>query len=503
MVLDAHILSKSQHNELSTLHHIHRGDTSIEALSKQLSIPKNTIKSYIYRLNDAFCFYLGLPDYLQASYHGVISIQDNYKKNSSHYFNQIKLKYLKQSHEFNILVSLATCPTTNMHSLTEKLVLSRSYVARLIKKFNKKSQLFGFEIVEYNESLHFKGNEVAIRLYLYLLLSDSFQVIEWPFENLKPEKLQYLLPITHQKSNTHISQTKKTFILMLVSILQNRLKQNQILPIPSKNVTDIFTLIQQNFDVTTEFPMIVFDEANIENQTNEKYYFNFFIRIFVPDTIPAIENIQLGEVFAHSNLKVTNFALELTERIEQTLSFSFSKTDKYLFVYYLTVLCTFYQIFGDSCTDFLYLRFQPKQIESDKNEMYKLIESVFHEVCSTFFTSLILPSLGDPVDSYFSQTIYHLVDMSLNAKIMIYIQLSQEFTAEAFVTKKLKTFFNSDYISITNDFSKADLLITDTAELLKEQIVTYHMNSLVDPNQWSGLLSLINKLILEKFFITQ
>lgn len=108
--------------------------------------------------------------------------------------------------------------------------------------------------------------------------------------------------------------------------------------------------------------------------------------------------------------------------------------------------------------------------------------------------------ISDPRHAaYTSSMLYSLSISEKQTQIQLYIQMNKDFIATYALQNRLQGFFNSDNIFITNDYSKADIVVTDSLEVSdSEDKLIFYFDSLSNEDAWEHLLILIRKLYLKK-----
>ncbi|EJE1659366.1 helix-turn-helix domain-containing protein, partial [Listeria monocytogenes] len=144
-----------------------------------------------------------------------------YYKINAKYSNQealdtfycLKLFYLKKSLSFELIVKLGTQGKTLLSDLIVELSVSASYLLRVIKKISILLQKFDFTInIDKFNRLTLSGDEKKIRTFLFTLLSDSFQNIEWPFKNISRIEIQKIMTAGSVSSLKQLEDSRKELL---------------------------------------------------------------------------------------------------------------------------------------------------------------------------------------------------------------------------------------------------------------------------------------------------
>jgi hypothetical protein len=199
-------------------------------------------------------------------------------------------------------VLLGTRGKTSLKQLQQDMLLEESTFYRVKSAANKFVKPFGFEVVTDKQSdVSFSGDEIAIRMFLYALLTDSYQSIEWPFERFTQDEMTSLLDWNTQHYLTQNSNTKNSLIYFMYAIMFIRtgLVDNDL--ISDEHDIEIMRYLQDKKDFTDVFSKDISSRLNPEYVEQERLLFNFFTRIFISDLIPPQNKFDLGAEFLKLN----------------------------------------------------------------------------------------------------------------------------------------------------------------------------------------------------------
>jgi hypothetical protein len=92
-----------------------------------------------------------------------------------------------------------------------------------------------------------------------------------------------------------------------------------------------------------------------------------------------------------------------------------------------------------------------------------------------------------------------LLEVENRSKTYIYIQIYKEFSTKFMISHMIASVFNAENVVITDDFRKADLVITDSLEQAgRAQRNIYFFDSLKNHDQWKEILQAIQAIQLKK-----
>ncbi|EGO2598963.1 M protein trans-acting positive regulator [Enterococcus faecalis] len=476
--------------ELSVLFFIiNKEQTTASEISHELAITKRAVSETLSTINNHFEEYQNLKDFIVIKKSGSVQIQSTFRTKALDSAYNLKLQLLKKNTLFNYTILLLTRTSLDQKEVIEELFISTSYLNKLTHTLNGFFSPFNFTIAIVQGQYSLVGNEMNIRLFSYLFLQDSFQDIEWPFNNISLESIRENVPEeilidSHKRSNT-----KNRSLYILYAILQNRVKnQNYVIQPTNKLIQALFIMIQENFDVALIFQQNRFSSLEKDVKKTEIDYFNFLSRIFISDIIPKKDKINLGRKFSKENHPYCTLSIEILRASSVLINDHTSKNDYFLFHYYITLFNTFYFLVGDTLDSFTSLFFPPLSFHSH----------VQNEYMSTIKTNLASLTISENHKKFLSNLLYTLYTSEMKSEVTIYLQLSKDFTASFFIENQLSNLFNSEQIMITDNYSLSDVIITDTLERTASNKKIFYLDSIDNENKWKELLFLIQNTYLDK-----
>ncbi|OSQ73928.1 helix-turn-helix domain-containing protein, partial [Listeria monocytogenes] len=241
--------------ELSVLFFIiNKEQTTASEISHELAITKRAVSETLSTINNHFEEYQNLKNFIVIKKSGSVQIQSTFRTKALDSAYNLKLQLLKKNTLFNYTILLLTRTSLDQKEVIEELFISTSYLNKLTHTLNGFFSPFNFTIAIVQGQYSLVGNEMNIRLFSYLFLQDSFQDIEWPFNNISLESIRENVPEeilidSHKRSNT-----KNRSLYILYAILQNRVKnQNYVIQPTNKLIQALFIMVQENFDVALIF----------------------------------------------------------------------------------------------------------------------------------------------------------------------------------------------------------------------------------------------------------
>lgn len=476
--------------ELSVLFFIiNKNQTTTSKISQELELSKRTVRETLSTINAHFEEHQQLKGFIEIQKSGSVRIHSSFKAQAIDAAYNLKLQLLKKNTLFNYTILLLTRTSLDQTEVIDKLFISASYLNKLTHALNEFFSGFHFTIATVKGQYSLVGNEMNIRLFSYLFLQDSFQDIEWPFQNISLESIRKNVPGEILMDSHKRSNTKNRSLYILYAILQTRVKsQKYVIQPTNKLIQTLFKMVQENFDIALIFQQNRFGSLEKDVKKTEIDYFNFLSRIFISDIIPKKEKINLGKTFSKENHPYCTLSIEIL-RVSSTLINDQTSEDDYcLFHYYITLFNTFYFLVGDTLDSFTSLFIPSLSYHSH----------VQNEYMSTIRTNLASLTISENHKKFLSNLLYTLYTSEIKSEVTIYLQLSKDFTASFFIENRLSNLFNPEQIMITDNYSLSDVVITDTLERTESNKKIFYLDSIDNENRWKELIFLIQNTYLDK-----
>ncbi|EIO3401294.1 helix-turn-helix domain-containing protein, partial [Listeria monocytogenes] len=350
-LIDSHSLKKL------TLFNLVYRETSLNNtyLSEKISISPRSVNRYIHTLNDEIFSLCNKNDFLQVDGLTYYKINAKYSNQEAlDTFYCLKLFYLKKSLSFELIVKLGTQGKTLLSDLIVELSVSASYLLRVIKKISILLQKFDFTInIDKFNRLTLSGDEKKIRTFLFTLLSDSFQNIEWPFKNISRIEIQKIMTAGSVSSLKQLEDSRKE---LLFAIIYTRVSSKRYIKKPDPYIEDIFNILSKTEN--TNIPPI---SANFigqsENQAIEILYYNFMVSVFISNTLSTSWKQNIGEQIYHKNHEVIKFCKGLINAIQEEKQVQLDIADKHIELYKFVLFYVLLLDFQLDSSPFLTLTF--------------------------------------------------------------------------------------------------------------------------------------------------
>ena len=97
-----------------------------------------------------------------------------------------------------------------------------------------------------------------------------------------------------------------------------------------------------------------------------------------------------------------------------------------------------------------------------------------------------------------SQLLYTLSVSEKKVQVRIYLQIIKDFYANYFIKTRLSSLYNTNAISITEDFTNVDIIITDSFEKATSNQDIFYLDSIENEESWHELTEFIQQKYMAK-----
>ncbi len=297
-----------------------------------------------------------------------MKLDSQHKDEKMAIFHYLKLFFLRESTLFNFLLLLFDSPHSRVSKkiLLEKLLISPSYLEKLAIQLNKSLKKFHLQIISRQNCYILKGDELSIRIYMYLFFSDAFQGIDWPLTNMKASQVKH----THFSNELfddqeNIKDTRKS--LFISGNLLMRSAHHQLPDASLLESYETMKILTSTKDFSGEL------KNNCSNPClkvfqNEVLYFNFLLCYFFPNLIPEQQKTLFGYEFSKSNRSLCRQVSFLIKKIAESFPSISAGEKKYYYHYLIMMLTTFIFLFQEKIDYFHALFFPSINMKIDASD---------------------------------------------------------------------------------------------------------------------------------------
>lgn len=496
------LFSKKNYKKLELLKYLikHPMQNNLKTISIVLDSSITSTKRLILDLNNDLILYFSKDIYVEINLTSVSLI------NSADYYSSIDLveilnmSYLKESIPFQILLLLFNDKDISINKITDTLYISRSFFYKTIDMLINpmKGWHIEFNLASKPNSAKLLAKQEHFRSFYSSFFWITFKQMDWPFES----KEQALIRSYISDPNfSFLSPSKLRRIEIYLAITNKMIKEKQFIKL-SKDNKRLLQCVSVEHDLSTPIDALFKDQYSsylLTDIENEKYYFNYIIRLLSPNIDNSSQVQQIGNNFFHCNNPTTIFSKKFLNFIINEFHLD---TNQNVFKEMLYYVVFYFFTFIKSNIDFLsFMRVSPpiEKFSIDNLENKELSNSIKSSV-DTFFQKNPLTDLSkdaNPKDVFYN-LVYFIVVSLQKKKLLVYVQCLKNMHSESFLINKLTAVFGNEIFKITYTIDDADIIITDSNDNYnhKNQQI-YYFEFTHDLNTWEQLISFLQKKLLK------
>ncbi|HFP6581202.1 TPA: helix-turn-helix domain-containing protein [Enterococcus faecalis] len=417
-------------------------------------------------------------------------------------YQRLKLIYLKESLHFQLLSILLTTPTSSIYLLSEKLMVSTSYCYRLIRELNIELQTFRLtiETKKKGEQIKIIGHEQTFRIFSFIILSEAYQTIEWPFQHITKQNIIESISLSKLKNIHSFSPSKQNQVFFLIAITDLRIKNKCRLKKMNPDLLDFVKILKENVNFADD-TLILNQRYYLDDKTlnNEVLFYNALFRILIAHTILPEQKQVAGKKLCLSNTTLSNSIIELAKAISDEFGLNSELNYYYELIYFLAIYELLLSLINVSIDSFS--QASDRYADSTEKLVYnnKLDIQIFYKKFLKNNINLKLSLVKDSNFVYTCNFINTLVRIYSCSSLSIYFQFSKNFLGERLISQKISNMFNSSTLKFTKNFYQANLVISDSMDTIKELDGKnyFYFNNIDDKKLWVELIMFIQFHVLE------
>lgn len=489
------MLVDAKKKELLVLYEIIQNETcSLQYLSNKLVIPKRTVKDLIRKLNQAISQLFEFHSFIYSTHKGEIQINKNYEKIKMQVFYRLKLVFLRESQRFNYLLLLMDSPDASIakEKLSQKLYISSSYLEKLTTRINKDLKKFNLQIISSNNCYTLSGDELLIRIYIYIFLSDAFQGPEWPFTTIDLAIVKQEITLSDTFQLSFHSETEQKNICLLYAVFKLRINQASFLETPANDIQQLLRLLFHTCDFSGSFKQKMTAKLPEKHTENELFVFNFMILCFFPSWVHAQQKLTIGNCFMQADHVFCQFTQKLTVQLTKHFP-TINTTERIAFYhYFITLTLTFVSLLGESIIEFhtLYFPTVTEAVSTDNSQLQLIITEI-NALCPAKLRSA-------HIIHYLGSLIYQLVRSETDTQLLLHLKMTKTLTGNYHLKNRLEKLFNHETILLTFSPEEADLIVTDWFEAAQQTTPSFYWDLTNEEVSWQKLVLFIQTLYEKK-----
>lgn len=425
-------ISKKEVLKLDLMNHLlENGTVNVDDLIDLYDISQRTAKNLVLELIEEV---YSIDNSLDISLSGnTLKFGSNFSSRTYlTAYKTMQLNYYENSMLFQLFILLFKYKTLSVYDLSEKLVISPSYLYKIIKSLSKQLEIWDFDIqIDVKAyKVSFSGDEIEIRCLAYYVFSLVFNTLNSKFKPNVPQATISFVSKNYSNTTNHL-------ITIVQNIFVTRQQQSFHLPELNKAESDFIGLIKQK---CPRYSLSSLD-------SNEASYILLWLVYVVPELITLNEKITIGEYLWLSNEEDLTIFKPFIEAIKD--EFECTEEVMYLLMWEYYSRFIIYRFFKS---------WKYKNIIDIKRTKNKYIDRI-NELSSIYFKDF-LPSLGikQYIDELSELTYSYL---NLFVPVKIYVDLFEYSSIKIFIENILGRSYNKEVLLFTDNPNEAHLIITN------------------------------------------
>lgn len=491
-----HLLKKSDYIELEIFQTISRNSTNIDisTLMTEFSLSRSSVKRHVEQLN-SILIKLNLEAKIVQDEKYYYCISNKSLIEEKNLFHHVQLFLLENSPTFNLLQLLFNSPSMPKYDYFEKLNISETTFYKLVKHLNEFLNLFSVKIAKRQEHFLLVGDEHHIRFLICAVFNEVYQNIKWPFQNKAVPQLKYYHSLNYSiqlaEKAPSIRIRNKILLTTLNIRTQNEFYTSAFDPLIS-NIMNIYINNNYNFNVNS------FTYADTRYEDSELLFSEILLRIFDYSIDDEQSKITIGEQLQKVNNSLVSMCTELLQNFIYKFDILIDEDTHSKLMYYIV----FHHVV------ILYFNFDLSSILKI-NTLYKepLIDRADDAIkdVSTFYSQFIhkhnFPAFKTTeTKKSVSELLYFILQISYKKTLNVYVHYMKDSIGTLLIATKINTIFNSSSITIVENISNADIIISDCIETSKNNSEYFFFDDIQNKKLWQELFSYLQSNIFKQNF---
>lgn len=454
-------------------------DTSAREVSDFFNISRRLVKRTISDINKQFEYYLDKQNYIVSTNFGNTNINVEYEKTALHDVNLMKLLLLKDNIIFRLCILLVTFSSISRKEIKEKLFISDVYLDKLLHKLRKYLNKFDIRIGVSFSHYSLTGNEINIRLFSYVCLSQTFKNLEWPFQDISLEDAIEYIENEDSLEVFRNTEAQKYSLYYMYAIFRTRISSNnKIKQYKTVEEKDILSYICKDYSFNI-LHMLGCSKSSLtaEGAIIESRYFLFFVLISGSDILCEKDKLELGHYFGNSEHPYCELAGNIMRKKAQFISTDEEEEQFKHAMYIFTMAITASFMMKGTVQNFIRLFSQDHLPYLDINQAK----------VDKFWSKLPRIIMDEDQEFVIKRILYSAKFLKVSTGVKIFIEITKDISASQHIRLKLKQLFNADTIRITDEIDEADVIVTDTFEKKEVLDKVFYLDSINNQNAWDNL----------------
>lgn len=403
--------------------------------------------------------------------------------------NKLYYSYLANSIEYQIFRSIIFENQVNILSLCAQINISQSYCYSKIKKINGYLDSFKLKIVSENFLISINGPETH-RIFFICQIRDMVCNLEQRAWSNPQKQLASLNDRFHLSHIDQIPSVHLDTFHSFIETYEQRKSYIETIVIKRKDIKAIYHVVIAENNI--------FEESGTLETTKDDavQFYNLFIRSLIPNIDTYEQRIKIGEILYRlkGNVIVDN-AVQLTDDIiKHIFGDLLARYDEQYFelIYLISLYGAYMDIFEIDFKSHIKQSFHMDLLGFGPDQPAPL-ELKIKELISD--SSQVYPSWKEETKQDYVQLVtkilYSLVYSYQQPTYNIMIDTFGYLIGEYSIKKQILNYFSNSHINFVDDYSKADLLITDRFISYNDQTPVFFFSDIHSIPSWEKLLTTI------------
>ncbi|EGO6704993.1 hypothetical protein GP420_002291 [Enterococcus faecalis] len=475
-------LTKVQLQKLKILSKMQYEKVDLLSLQNEIDGSKRQVKDIIKDINEDI-----EGDVSIEITEGIIKF--NKKIEHSEYIeivNNCRILYVVSSSFFQLMLFVLEKRSFSIVQAAQNLSYSESYVYKLVNKLRGffKQLDAGFQLDKKNETtIQLVGCESTIRLFHYLSVSTATKGNHWAFNTINEEEILNIQKYLNSDRYERLSPIGKNKANFILAVYESAFKNKRKISLVDKDLINLGETINKEKEITLLLNYLKEERMGTNRKLHsELIHLAFFANHFIEELRIKKEKIIIGEKIYR--LKRNNIVKSCVKILDNILKKISIESD----VYYLLLynLCNRVVVINHLC---LY-KFMPLyNVPPLGTDLEYFVENCVKSGLSDYRNN---PS--------FSKLKYNLTQVIIGYLVLIvptpkkiFVEFFHRPAYKSIIENAIEHNYNNDALQITDDYSEADVIISDTGGYENKQY--FYFKDVFDQNSWYELGFYLNQII--------
>ncbi|WP_086314599.1 hypothetical protein A5821_002182 [Enterococcus sp. 7F3_DIV0205] len=472
---------------------------SFNELMQKHTLTKSTLSRYINDLaQEVEETFDGQVHLVQNAQTGTYQIETSEPYSIGYLVDYIHLFFVKKSGVFFILDGMLKNHYSSIEAMALDLHMSSSALYKQIRELKQMLVPFGGKISFDKVASPLTGNEVGIRLFAFYSYWSIFKSTEYDNQNYPAswwEIKEFEEYFDHTASLSESQRAKLRFIQLIT--LKRAVRQKNPIEISESFLSDIVYFDTKD----SELLPVLKQRLSMEDYHKERALLLYATRGLIYNLDSMETKKKIVENYQQSSLEIAEYTTKLMAEIQKEFNLEYSEEGYVNFYFYLLILLIYIKHINIDISGYYKngLSFH-SIIDYDETsvEIFSKIEKVIEQ--QEFYSKINKKSLKG-VMSILTLTIYSGIYLNKKAGSMsICVIFNNNLILADGIKKIILDIYNRERIIFTNDVLTADLVISDSYEIVNPKTEYFYFDEQLNPEQWGKMIDAINDIFYKTIF---